>query len=149
MQGVEPAMLCALSHILEDEVLTDQQGQQALLPHQHGGMCLRHRMVDSANMARLSSTAPAECAMVNGVESGLFFHGDVTMELKATLAGICRANPDANAKCFLSIPMELLAHVWGRAGSGSWRGRSREPHTNRPTPAIAALFAALLAASHS
>ena len=65
--------------------LTKAQAEQALLPHRHGGMGLRHYTADVADAARLSSAALAQCALVDGVERGRPFRGSAAVELQGVL----------------------------------------------------------------
>lgn len=75
--------------------------------------CLGHYSAETANMARLSAAALAECAMVDGVETGPCC-GDLAVQLQAMLDGILSAYPDA--KCFQNISVDIPAQARGRGG---------------------------------
>ena len=56
---VEQATLQGLARIIGVTELTERQQRQAVLPHRHGGMGLRHYTEAAADAARLSSAALA------------------------------------------------------------------------------------------
>lgn len=134
MRRFEVALLHSLSHNIEDETATHHHKQQALwrirsqaafavsavwwrtpmLTCQCGGMDIRHHNTETGNTAWLSSEALAECAMADGVQTGLPFRGQVTMELQATLNEIRIAY--SNGKCFKDTSAEITAHMSGRGG---------------------------------
>lgn len=98
-------------------------------------MGLHNHTAMTANVARLSSAALAECAMLDGVEASLPSCSEVAVELQATLDELRSAY--AHAKCLQNEEQrrDLDACARQRQGSGSWQSCSREARTRRPTSA--------------
>jgi hypothetical protein len=85
LPAVEEATLRGLCSIIGVSDLTPAQAEQAILPHRHGGMGLRHYCEDVADAARMSSAALAQCALADGVERGLPFRGCAAVEMQQVL----------------------------------------------------------------
>eukprot|EP00892_Ulva_mutabilis_P011450 jgi/Ulvmu1/8678/UM047_0016.1 len=91
LMGVENASIHAMCRIIETQQLTDIQREQALIPHRHGGMGLRHYTADVADAARLASAAVAHAVLADGIDGGKPFRGDAAIQHQARLARLRKA----------------------------------------------------------